>query len=404
MSLRSWLDSIEHHFDKGGRYEKFYALFEAIDTALYKPASVTRNTAHVRDGLDLKRMMITVWLCTFPAMLFGMWNAGYQANTILAAGPELMAAQEGWRLGLVSLFAGFDPGSLWDNFIHGAAFFLPIYLVTFIVGGFWEVLFASIRRHEVNEGFFVTSVLFALTCPPSIPLWQVALGISFGVVIGKEVFGGTGKNFLNPALTGRAFLFFAYPAQMSGDAVWTTVDGYTGATALSQAAAGGIDQVVASGLTWSDAFLGFMPGSIGETSTLALLIGGGVLLLMKIASWRIVAGVMLGMIAMSLGFNAIGSDTNPMFSMPWHWHLVVGGFALGMMFMATDPVSASMTDTGKWIFGALIGVMVVLIRVVNPAFPEGMMLAILFANLCAPLIDHFVVAANIKRRLARNVQ
>ena len=404
MSLRSWLDSIEHHFDKGGRYEKFYALFEAIDTALYKPASVTRSTAHVRDGLDLKRMMITVWLCTFPAMLFGMWNAGYQANTILAAGPELMAAQEGWRLGLVSLFAGFDPGSLWDNFIHGAAFFLPIYLVTFIVGGFWEVLFASIRRHEVNEGFFVTSVLFALTCPPSIPLWQVALGISFGVVIGKEVFGGTGKNFLNPALTGRAFLFFAYPAQMSGDAVWTTVDGYTGATALSQAAAGGIDQVVASGLTWSDAFLGFMPGSIGETSTLALLIGGGVLLLMKIASWRIVAGVMLGMIAMSLGFNAIGSDTNPMFSMPWHWHLVVGGFALGMMFMATDPVSASMTDTGKWIFGALIGVMVVLIRVVNPAFPEGMMLAILFANLCAPLIDHFVVAANIKRRLARNVQ
>ena len=404
MSLRSWLDSIEHHFDKGGRYEKFYALFEAIDTALYKPASVTRSTAHVRDGLDLKRMMITVWLCTFPAMLFGMWNAGYQANTILAANSGLMAAQEGWRLGLVSLFAGFDPGSLWDNFIHGAAFFLPIYLVTFIVGGFWEVLFASIRRHEVNEGFFVTSVLFALTCPPSIPLWQVALGISFGVVIGKEVFGGTGKNFLNPALTGRAFLFFAYPAQMSGDAVWTTVDGYTGATALSQAAAGGIDQVVASGLTWSDAFLGFMPGSIGETSTLALLIGGGVLLLMKIASWRIVAGVMLGMIAMSQVFNLIGSDTNPMFSMPWHWHLVVGGFALGMMFMATDPVSASMTDTGKWIFGALIGVMVVLIRVVNPAFPEGMMLAILFANLCAPLIDHFVVAANIKRRLARNVQ
>ncbi len=404
MSLRSWLDSIEHHFDKGGRYEKFYALFEAIDTALYKPASVTRSTAHVRDGLDLKRMMITVWLCTFPAMLFGMWNAGYQANTILAANSGLMAAQEGWRLGLVSLFAGFDPGSLWDNFVHGAAYFLPIYLVTFIVGGFWEVLFAAVRRHEVNEGFFVTSVLFALTCPPSIPLWQVALGISFGVVIGKEVFGGTGKNFLNPALTGRAFLFFAYPAQMSGDAVWTTVDGYTGATALSQAAAGGIDQVVASGLTWSDAFLGFMPGSIGETSTLALLIGGGVLLLMKIASWRIVAGVMLGMIAMSLGFNAIGSDTNPMFSMPWHWHLVVGGFALGMMFMATDPVSASMTDTGKWIFGALIGVMVVLIRVVNPAFPEGMMLAILFANLCAPLIDHFVVAANIKRRLVRNVQ
>lgn len=404
MGLRSWLDSVEHHFEKGGKYEKWYALYEAVDTGLFKPGSVTRGTAHVRDGLDLKRMMITVWLCTFPALFFGMWNIGHQANTVLAGNAELMAAQEGWRIALIQLFAGFDPSSVWDNMIHGAAYFLPIYLVTFVVGGFWEVLFASIRRHEVNEGFFVTSVLFALICPPSIPLWQVALGISFGVVIAKEVFGGTGKNFLNPALAGRAFLFFAYPAQISGDAVWTAVDGYTGATALSQAAAGGVDQVVAGGLTWMDAFFGFMQGSIGETSTLAILIGGAVLLVMKIASWRIVAGVMLGMIAMSLTFNAIGSDTNPMFAMPWHWHLVLGGFAFGMMFMATDPVSASMTDTGKWVFGAVIGIMVVLIRVVNPAFPEGMMLAILFGNLCAPLIDHFVVAANIKRRMARNVQ
>ena len=404
MGLRSWLDSVEHHFEKGGKYEKWYALYEAVDTGLFKPGSVTRGTAHVRDGLDLKRMMITVWLCTFPALFFGMWNIGHQANTVLAGNAELMAAQEGWRIALIQLFAGFDPSSVWDNMIHGAAYFLPIYLVTFVVGGFWEVLFASIRRHEVNEGFFVTSVLFALICPPSIPLWQVALGISFGVVIAKEVFGGTGKNFLNPALAGRAFLFFAYPAQISGDAVWTAVDGYTGATALSQAAAGGVDQIVAGGLTWMDAFFGFMQGSIGETSTLAILIGGAVLLVMKIASWRIVAGVMLGMIAMSLTFNAIGSDTNPMFAMPWHWHLVLGGFAFGMMFMATDPVSASMTDTGKWVFGAVIGIMVVLIRVVNPAFPEGMMLAILFGNLCAPLIDHFVVAANIKRRMARNVQ
>src|SRR5690606_31387753 len=213
-------------------------------------------------------MMITVWLCTFPAMFFGMWNTGHQANLIFAQSPELLAAQDGWRFALVGMFAGFDPHSLWDCFVQGAAYFLPIYLVTFLVGGFWEVLFASVRRHEVNEGFFVTSVLFALILPPSIPLWQVALGISFGVVIGREVFGGTGKNFLNPALVGRAFLFFAYPAQLSGDGVWTTVDGYTGATALSQAAAGGIDQVVASGLTWTDAFLGFMPGSIGETSTL----------------------------------------------------------------------------------------------------------------------------------------
>ena len=404
MGLRSWLDSIEHHFEKGGKYEKFYALYEAVDTGLYKPASVTKTTAHVRDGLDLKRMMITVWLCTFPVMFAGMWNVGFQANTVFAGSPDLLAAQDNWRLALIALFAGFDPTCHWDNLVHGAAYFLPIYAVTFVVGGFWEVLFAAIRKHEVNEGFFVTSVLFALTLPPSIPLWQVALGISFGVVIGKEVFGGTGKNFLNPALTGRAFLFFAYPAQISGDAVWTAVDGFTGATPLGLAAAGGIEFIAAGGITWWDAFLGNIQGSIGETSTLAIFIGGAVLLLMKIASWRIVTGVMLGMIAMSMLLNSVGSTTNPMFAMPWYWHLVVGGFAFGMIFMATDPVSASMTNTGKWIFGALIGVMVVLIRVVNPAFPEGMMLAILFANLCAPLIDHFVVAANIKRRAARHVQ
>lgn len=403
MSLRDYLDKIEHNFEKGGRYEKWYALYEAVDTFFYRPGSVTRTTAHVRDGIDLKRMMITVWLCTFPAMFFGMWNTGHQANLIFAQSPELLAAQDGWRFALVGALAGYDPSSLWDCFIQGAAYFLPIYLVTFIAGGFWEVLFASIRRHEVNEGFFVTSVLFALILPPSIPLWQVALGISFGVVIGKEVFGGTGKNFLNPALVGRAFLFFAYPAQISGDAVWTAVDGYVGATSLSVAAAGGVEAIVGQGLTWMDAFLGTMHGSIGETSTLAIFVGGAVLLLTRIAAWRIVAGVMLGMIATSTLFNAIGSDSNPMFAMPWYWHLVVGGFAFGMVFMATDPVSASMTHTGKWLFGALIGLMVVLIRVVNPAFPEGMMLAILFANLFAPLIDHFVVQANIKRRLARNV-
>jgi len=403
MGLRNYLDKIEHHFEAGGRYEKWYPLYEAVDTFLYKPASVTRTTAHVRDGIDLKRMMITVWLCTFPAMFFGMWNVGYQANTVFAVNPELLAAQDGWRIAVTAMLAGFDPGSIWDNIIYGATWFVPIYVVTFVVGGFWEVLFASVRRHEVNEGFFVTSVLFALILPPSIPLWQVALGISFGVVIGKEIFGGTGKNFLNPALTGRAFLFFAYPAQISGDAVWTAVDGFSGATALSVAGAGGIDAVVNGGLSWMDAFIGTMQGSIGETSTLAIFIGGAVLLVTKIASWRIVAGVMIGMVVLSLLFNAIGSDTNPMFAMPWYWHMVTGGFAFGMIFMATDPVSASMTNTGKWVFGILIGVMVVLIRVVNPAFPEGMMLAILFANLCAPLIDHFVVKANIKRRLARNV-
>jgi Na+-transporting NADH:ubiquinone oxidoreductase subunit B len=239
-----------------------------------------------------------------------------------------------------------------------------------------------------------------LICPPSVPLWQVALGISFGVVIGKEVFGGTGKNFLNPALVGRAFLFFAYPADMSGDAVWTAVDGYTGATALSIASTEGI-AALSSQMTWWDSFLGNIHGSMGETSTLAIFIGGAVLLWTRIASMRIVLGVMLGMVCLSSLFNVIGSDSNPMFAVPWYWHLTMGGFAFGMIFMATDPVSASMTNTGKWWYGALIGVMVVLIRVVNPAFPEGMMLAILFANLFAPLIDHFVVQANIKRRLAR---
>ncbi len=397
--LRKILDDMEPHFHKGGKYESWYALYEAVDTVFYRPSDVTKTTSHVRDGIDLKRMMITVWMCTFPAMFYGMYNLGWQANTIMA--DMGIAAVEGWRGGLIELFAGYDANSVWDNFWHGAAYFLPIYLTVFAVGGFWEVLFAMKRGHEVNEGFFVTSVLFALICPPDVPLWQAALGISFGVVIAKEVFGGTGKNFLNPALAGRAFLFFAYPAEMSGDAVWTAVDGYTGATALSVAYSGGMD-ALQSQMTWMDAFLGKMQGSIGETSTVAILIGGVALVAMKIASLRIILGVMGGMIVTSLIFNTFGNpDTNPMTAMTWDWHLVVGGFAFGMIFMATDPVSASMTNTGKWVFGALIGFMVVVIRVANPAFPEGMMLAILFANLFAPLIDHFVVQANIKRRLAR---
>lgn len=398
MALRRILDNMAPHFHKGGKHEKWYSLYEAVDTIFYKPADVTKTTSHVRDGIDLKRIMITVWLCTFPAMFYGMYNLGFQANTIMA---EMGIAQvEGWRGALIGLFAGYDANNWWDCFWHGAAYFLPLYAVVFIVGGFWEVLFATIRGHEVNEGFFVTSVLFALICPPDLPLLQAALGISFGVVIGKEIFGGTGKNFLNPALTGRAFLFFAYAGDISGDAVWVAVDGHSGATALSVAASEGMAALQGQ-LTWMDAFIGKMAGSVGEVSTLAILIGGAVLLAMGIASWRIVAGVMLGMVATALLFNSIGSDTNAMFDMPWYWHLVVGGFAFGMIFMATDPVSAAMTDTGKWWFGFMIGFMVVIIRVVNPAFPEGMMLAILFANLFAPLIDHFVVQANIKRRLAR---
>jgi len=398
MGLRKVLDSIEPHFVNGGRFEKLYALYEMVDTATYKPSIVTRTTSHVRDSNDMKRIMILVWFAALLPMVVGMYNLGLQANTAIAAGAPLA---DGWREMFISMFAGNNPDSYWDNIVYGAWYFLPIYVTVFIVGGIWEALFAAVRGHEINEGFFVTSILFALTCPPSIPLWAAALGISFGVVFGKEVFGGTGKNFLNPALTGRAFLFFAYPAFMSGDAVWVAVDGFSGATALSVAASEGLVSGALGGLTWFDAFIGNMAGSVGETSTLAILIAGAFLLITGVASWRIVAGVMAGMIATALLFNVIGSESNAMLNLPWHWHLVIGGFAFGMMFMATDPVSASMTNTGKWYFGGLIGFMVIMIRVVNPAFPEGMMLAILFANLFAPLIDHFVIQSNIKRRAAR---
>jgi Na+-transporting NADH:ubiquinone oxidoreductase subunit B len=396
VGLRKFLDNTEHHFQEGGRFQNWFALYEVFDTFLYSPSSVTRTTAHVRDGIDLKRIMITVWLAAFPAMFYGMYNLGFQSTGVMAAGAQV----EGWHGYLIELLGGYDASSIWDCFWYGAVFFIPIFLTTFLVGIAWEVLFAMKRGHEVNEGFFVTSILFALTCPPDIPLWQVALGISFGVVIGKEVFGGTGKNFLNPALTGRAFLYFAYPAQMSGDAVWVAVDGFTSATPLSVVASEGM-AALQSTWSWSEAFIGSVPGSIGETSTLAILIGGAVLLFTRIASWRIIVGVMLGMVALSTLFNMVGSESNPAFAMPWYWHLVTGGFAFGMIFMATDPVSAAMTNTGKWAYGILIGLMTVLIRVVNPAFPEGIMLAILFANLFAPLMDHYVVQANIKRRLAR---
>jgi Na+-transporting NADH:ubiquinone oxidoreductase subunit B len=397
MGLRNTLDKLEPNFKPGGKYQGWYALYEAIDTIFYSPSSVTRSSAHVRDGVDLKRIMITVWFATFPAMFYGMYNLGFQANEILAAsGGQL----DGWRGAILAGIAGYDATSVWDCMVFGALHFLPLYAVTFVVGGFWELLFAMKRGHEVNEGFFVTSILFALTLPPDLPLWQAALGISFGIVIGKEVFGGTGKNFLNPALTGRAFLYFAYPAQLSGDAVWTAVDGYSGATPLGVVAAEGMPGLTNS-YTWMEAFIGQIPGSIGETSTLMVMIGGAVLLLMRIASWRVVAGCFAGMIAFSSLLNVVGSETNPAFAMPWYWHMVVGSFAFGAFFMATDPVSAAMTNGGRWAYGMLIGVMCVLIRVVNPAFPEGMMLAILFANLFAPLFDHFVVQANIKRRLAR---
>ena len=399
MWLRDVLDNIEPHFETGGRFEKFYSVYEMVDTIFYSPGHVTKTSSHVRDAVDMKRVMTTVWWCAFFPMFAGMYYTGLQANLAMdAMGVETL---EGWRGVLLELVAGYDVDSIWDSVVYGAMFFVPIYMVVFVVGGLWEVVIATIRGHEVNEGFFVTSILFSLIVPASLPLWQAALGISFGVVIGKEIFGGTGKNFLNPALTGRAFLFFAYPGEISGDAVWTAVDGFSGATPLGIAALDGMQGVTTEGFTWMDAFLGKMQGSVGETSTLAIFIGGAILLITKTASWRIMAGVMLGMIATAMMFNSIGSETNPMFSMPWHWHLVLGGFAFGMVYMATDPVSAAMTNTGKWWYGALIGVMCVLIRVVNPAYPEGIMLAILFANLFAPLIDWQVVRSNVKRRLAR---
>ncbi|CAK7059666.1 NADH:ubiquinone reductase (Na(+)-transporting) subunit B [Morganella morganii] len=411
MGLKKFLEKIEPHFEPGGKLQRWYALYEAAATIFYTPGTVTRGRSHVRDSIDLKRLMILVWLSVFPAMFWGMYNVGNQAMPVLLdmySGAELQQVIAGdWHYRLAELIGvSFTQDAGWvSKMLFGAVYFLPIYGVIFIVGGFWEVLFAMIRGHEINEGFFITSILLALIVPPTLPLWQAALAVTFGVVVAKEIFGGTGRNFLNPALAGRAFLFFAYPAQISGDTVWTAADGFSGATPLSQWAVGGEHQLVNTmtnqPISWMDAFIGNVPGSIGEVSTLMILIGGAVILFARIASLRIVAGVMVGMIAMSAIFNMIGSDTNPLFAMPWYWHLVLGGFAFGMIFMATDPVSASFTDKGKWAYGILIGVMCVLIRVANPAYPEGMMLAILFANLFAPLFDYLVVQANIKRRKAR---
>ncbi|MFI0489696.1 MAG: NADH:ubiquinone reductase (Na(+)-transporting) subunit B [Yersinia sp. (in: enterobacteria)] len=411
MGLKNFLEKIEHHFETGGKLEKYYPLYEAAATIFYTQGKVTSGASHVRDAIDLKRMMILVWLAVFPAMFWGMYNVGLQAIPALNqlySGTELQQVIAGdWHYRLAQMLgASLATDAGWvSKMVLGAAYFLPIYAVVFLVGGCWEVVFSIVRKHEINEGFFVTSILFSLIVPPTLPLWQAALGISFGVVIGKEIFGGTGRNFLNPALAGRAFLFFAYPAQISGDLVWTAADGFSGATPLSQWSVNGshslINTITHQPITWMDAFLGNIPGSIGEVSTLMILIGGAIILFGRVASWRIVAGVMIGMIATAYLFNGIGSTTNPLFAMPWYWHLVLGGFAFGMIFMATDPVSASFTNKGKWWYGGLIGAMCVLIRVVNPAYPEGMMLAILFANLFAPLFDYVVVQANIKRRKAR---
>ena len=412
--LLDMMKKVAPMFEKGGVLEKFYPLYEATFTLLYTPGTVTKGQTHVRDFIDLKRIMIIVWFAVFPAMFYGWYNVGAQTVMAIASmpnGAEIASASyalvsENYHYAIIQMLGaslGTDAG-ICSKMIIGAVYFLPVYLVVFAVGAFWEVLFCLVRGHEVNEGFFVTSILFALILPPTIPLWQAALGISFGVVIAKEIFGGTGRNFMNPALAGRAFLFFSYPANISGTNCWVPVDGFSGATPLAQWSEGGESALVnfaGEKISWMDAFLGNIPGSMGEVSTLMILVGGLIIVATGIASWRIMAGVVIGASLCSSMFNAIGSETNNMFSMTIIWHIVLGGFAFGMIFMATDPVSSSFTNSGKWAFGILIGVMVVLIRVVNPAYPEGMMLAILFANCFAPLFDYLATQRNIKRRLAR---
>lgn len=417
-ALRDALDRVHPYFAKGGVLERAYPVYEALDTFLYTPGETTKGLTHVRDGIDLKRMMITVVFALIPVTLFGMWNVGYQANTAIEqmARADLPIEYDWHHTVHTALGLGHDPGSFLDNFVYGAIFFLPMYLVTMIVGGHIELIFSVLRGHEINEGFLVTGLLYPLILPPAIPLWQVALGIAFGIIVGKEVFGGTGRNFLNPALTSRAFLYFAYAAEISGDRVWTAVDGFSGATPLGALAVAPVEAVSTQvgenvlqlpviwgerTVSWMQAFVGTIQGSVGETSALLCLVGAAILITTGVGSWRVMTAVVIGVIATALGLQAIGSDTNPMFQLPFYWHLVTGGLAFGIVYMATDPVSASMTNTGKWFYGILIGFMTVLIRAANPAFPEGVMLAILFGNVFAPLIDYFVVQANVRRRVAR---
>ena len=424
-ALRDVLDKVHPLFAKGGLLEAAYPMYEALDTFLYTPGEVASGKTHVRDGIDLKRMMITVVMALVPVTLFGMWNVGYQANSAIqkmeAAGIDHVGD---WHYTIYNAI-GFanDPGNIAGNLILGAIFFIPIYAVCMFVGGHIELVFSVLRGHEINEGFLVTGLLFPLTLPASIPLWQVALGIAFGVIVAKEVFGGTGRNFLNVALTSRAFLYFAYAGQISGDKVWTAVDGFSGATALGQMANAQAQDGVANpaiqslgsvmyergpgSITWMSTFLGTIQGCVGETSALLCIVGAGILIATGIGSWKIMAATIGGVIGTTLLMNGVASISpetaaaNPMLGVPFYWQLTIGGLAFGLVFMATDPVSASMTDKGKWFYGALIGFMTVLIRVVNPAFPEGIMLAILFGNVFAPLIDYYVVQFNVSSRKKR---
>ncbi|MEF8984080.1 MAG: NADH:ubiquinone reductase (Na(+)-transporting) subunit B [Bacteroidales bacterium] len=379
-ALRRFLDNIKPHFEKGGKFEKLQSTFEAFETFLFVPDQDTIQGSHIRDNIDMKRTMALVVISLIPALLFGMWNVGYQHY--LATGQE---------------------GSTIELFLEGLKLVLPIVIVSYVTGLAIEFAFAQIRGHEVNEGFLVTGMLIPLVLPVDVPLWMVAVATAFAVIIGKEVFGGTGMNILNPALTARAFLFFAYPAYMSGNQVWThglmegegIVDGFSGATPLSMAAEGNVDNIPAV----SDMFFGFIPGSIGATSVVAVLIGAFILLFTGVGSWRIMLSTFAGGLVMGFLLNAFA--VNPFMEIPAWQHLAMGGFAFGAVFMATDPVTAARTRKGKYIYGFLIGLLAILIRVVNPAYPEGIMLAILLMNVFAPLIDHYVVESNINKRLKR---
>ncbi|MEN1678516.1 MAG: NADH:ubiquinone reductase (Na(+)-transporting) subunit B [Planctomycetota bacterium] len=448
--LRDQLDRVEPLFTGDGPLKKAYPLYEAIDTFLFTPGIVTKSAAHIRDSLDMKRMMIMVVIALGPCFFMAMWNTGYQANLAIAkydAEPYAGSITGLSSWGPLDSFIGplddrewymetlgleHDPSNHLSNIVYGALFFLPIYIVTMAVGGNIEAVFSSVRGHEINEGFLVTGALFPLSLSPTTPLWQVALAIAFGVIFAKEIFGGTGKNFLNVALSARAFLYFAYPKFQVGEwaptgatqtGVWVAVtkggaaDAYSGATiltnvgsvtsgqfaAMSPAEKDKITSTVMSlDYSWFDCFMGWIPGSMGSTSALACLLGACLLIATGIGSWRIMAGVIGGAVTMSLMLFAFRDlSDNPMAYVPPHWHLVIGGLAFGLVFMATDPVSASMTDTGKLWYGGLIGVVTILIRVINPAYPEGIMLAILFGNVMAPLIDWAVIQANVSRRAVR---
>jgi Na+-transporting NADH:ubiquinone oxidoreductase subunit B len=380
--LRQVVDKIKPTFEKGGKLSFLQSTFEGFETFLFVPNTVTKKGTHIRDGIDLKRTMALVVIALIPALLVGMFNVGYQQS--LSTGVEVNF----WEL-----------SNLWYGFLR----VFPLIVVSYVTGLGIEFIVAQIKGHEINEGFLVSGMLIPLIVPIDVPLWMVAVATAFAVIIGKEIFGGTGMNIFNVALITRAFLFFAYPSYLSGDRVWIdgllkgegVVDGFSGATPLADAAAGVVDRLPST----LEMFMGYIPGSIGETSTLAILIGAVILIYTGVGSWKIILSGVLGGAAMGLLLNA--TAVNPLMEVPFYEHLMLGGFAFGIVFMATDPVTAAQTELGKWIYGFLIGVIAILVRVVNPAYPEGVMLAILFMNVFAPLIDHYIVQANIRRRLKR---